>query len=33
MPKSGRARVIVMTDNLEDKQWQTGIYEQFLRDD
>ncbi|MCX7110422.1 MAG: hypothetical protein NTX45_09895 [Proteobacteria bacterium] len=33
MPKSGRVRVIVLTDDLEDRGWQLGTYEQFLRDD
>ena len=34
MPKSGRARVIVLTnDSDDDKEWQLGAYEQFLRDD
>ena len=34
MPKSGRARVIVLTnDSDDDTEWQLGAYEQFLRDD
>ncbi len=33
IPKSGRARVIVLTDDSDDKEWQLGAYEQFLRDD
>ncbi len=33
MPKSGRVRVIVLTDDSDDNEWQLGSYEQFLRDD
>ena len=34
LPKEGRARVIVLTDqDTEDADWQTAAYEQFLRDD
>jgi hypothetical protein len=34
LPKSGRARVIVLTnDDAEDGQWRQATYEQFLRDD
>jgi hypothetical protein len=34
LPKSGRARVIVLTDDeLRDDVWQRGAYQQFLRDD
>ena len=34
LPKSGTARIIVLTcDASEDAEWQTGAYEQFLRDD
>jgi hypothetical protein len=34
LPKSGRARVIVLTEeDGEDGQWRLAAYEQFLRDD
>ena len=34
LPKSGRARIIVLTANdSDDGQWTKGAYEQFLRDD
>jgi len=34
LPKSGRARVIVLTDDSPaDAEWRTAAYEQFLRDD
>ena len=34
LPKSGRARVIVLTDEDEDEaEWRAVAYEQFLRDD
>lgn len=34
LPKTGRARVIVLTDeHSDDADWQAGAYEQFLRDD
>jgi hypothetical protein len=34
LPKSGKARIIVLTDDAsEDAEWQAGAYEQFLRDD
>jgi hypothetical protein len=33
LPKSGRARVIVLTpDDPEDAQWRGGAYEQFVRE-
>ena len=33
LPKSGRARVIVLTpDDPEDAQWRSGAYEQFVRE-
>ena len=31
LPKTGKARVIVLTN--EDNDWQAAAYEQFLRDD
>ena len=33
LPKSGTARVIVLTDEHSDPEWQTAAYQQFLRDD
>ena len=34
LPKTGRARIIVLTDELSgDAEWRAGAYEQFLRDD
>ncbi len=34
LPKVGRARVIVLTDDQdEDTEWRRAAYEQFLRED
>ena len=34
LPKTGRARIIVLTDEHSDgADWRAGSYEQFLRDD
>ena len=34
LPKSGKARVIVLTDEANgEAEWRAGAYEQFLRDD
>jgi hypothetical protein len=34
LPKSGRARVIVLTpDDPDDAQWRSGAYEQFVREE
>jgi hypothetical protein len=34
LPKTGKARVIVLTDELTgDAEWHQGAYQQFLRDD
>jgi hypothetical protein len=34
LPKSGKARVIVLTsDATGEADWRAGAYEQFLRDD
>jgi hypothetical protein len=34
LPKTGRARVIVLTsEDGEDEQWRSASYEQFLRED
>ena len=34
LPKSGRARIIVLTDqDAEQAEWRAGAYEQFLRED
>ena len=34
LPKTGRARIIVLTDELTgDADWRLGAYQQFLHDD
>jgi len=34
LPKAGRARIIVLTDELTgDAEWRLGAYQQFLRED
>jgi hypothetical protein len=34
LPKSGRVRIIVLTeDQAEDAEWRLGAYAQFLRED
>ena len=34
LPKTGRARIIVLTDELTgDAEWRLSAYQQFLRDD
>ena len=34
LPKTGRARIIVLTEESgEDADWRAGAYAQFLRDD
>jgi len=34
LPKAGRARVIILTDDdAEEAQWRAAAYEQFARDD
>jgi len=34
LPKAGRARVIVLTDEgNDDEEWRNAAYEQFLRED
>lgn len=34
LPKTGRARIIVLTDEpSDDADWRAGVYAQFLRDD
>jgi hypothetical protein len=34
LPKTGRARIIVLTDEpTGDAEWRLGAYQQFLRDD
>ena len=34
LPKSGNARIIVLTDDAsDDTEWRAGAYAQFLRDD
>ncbi|MEI6395324.1 MAG: hypothetical protein WCT12_29980, partial [Verrucomicrobiota bacterium] len=34
LPKSGKARIIVLTDqDTDEAEWRGGAYEQFLRED
>lgn len=34
LPRTGRARVIILKDELTgDAEWRLGAYQQFLRDD
>jgi hypothetical protein len=34
LPKSGKARVIVLTgDDADDDEWRKASYEQFMRED
>jgi len=34
LPKSGKARVIVLTgDEADDDEWRKGSYEQFMREE
>jgi hypothetical protein len=33
LPKTGKARVIILTTNQDDSAWFGSAYEQFLRDD
>jgi len=34
LPKTGKVRIIVLTDELTgDDDWRLGAYQQFLRDD
>jgi hypothetical protein len=34
LPKTGKARVIVLTEGpMDDDEWRATAYEQFLRDD
>ncbi len=34
LPKSGKARILILTDDASDEaEWRAGAYEQFLRDD
>ncbi len=34
LPKTGKARIIVLTDDSsDDAEWRAGAYAQFLRDD
>lgn len=34
LPRAGKARVIVLTDeDTDEAEWRAGAYEQFLRDD
>lgn len=33
LPKAGKVRVIVLTEDAEDSEWRAAAYEQFLRED
>jgi hypothetical protein len=33
LPKAGRVRVIILTDDVDDAEWNQQTYQQFLRDD
>jgi len=34
LPKSGQARIIILTDDdPDDASWRSAAYEQFMRDD
>jgi hypothetical protein len=33
LPKTGRARVIILTEESDDAEWRAASYQQFLRDD
>jgi hypothetical protein len=34
LPRTGKARIIVLTDERsDDEEWRAAAYEQFLRDD
>ena len=34
LPKSGKARILILTDDATDEaEWRAGAYGQFLRDD
>ena len=34
LPKTGKARIIVLTEELSgDAEWRLGAYQQFLRED
>ena len=33
LPKSGKARVIVLTDDDDEAEWRSGAYAQFMRED
>lgn len=33
LPKSGKARVIILTGDDDDSLWRRAAYEQFARDD
>ena len=33
LPKSGTARVIVLTGDVEETEWRKAAYEQFMRED
>ena len=33
LPKTGKARIIVLTGDSADTEWYLGAYQQFQRDD
>ena len=33
LPKTGKVRVIVLTEDAEDSEWRAASYQQFLRED
>lgn len=33
LPKAGKVRVIVLTEDSEDAEWRAASYQQFLRED
>ena len=33
LPSTGKARVIILTDESNDAEWRLAGYQQFLRDD
>lgn len=33
LPKSGKARVIVLTNEDDEAEWRLGTYEQFVREE
>jgi hypothetical protein len=33
LPKTGKVRVILLTEDSEDAEWRAASYQQFLRED